>query len=265
MRHRTKSIALAIALMLVAPAAARAEGAPNDPQSAAQELYTAGRESFRAGLYGRALEDFERSLALVPSPNTRLYLARALRELGRWNEAAEQYRSTAREAEARGGKYTATRDAAEVELRDVQVRLDRGEPGAKQAAVAAVAPPPVEKASQGEPVRTMPVASVPSSSGPTTMTWVSGGVAVAGVASFAVLYALAGERYGYLEDNCTRVRDAACDSARSTGKSEEIVAYVSLGVAAAAAAVAVISLVTRPRSNAAAGAARVMGPWRLTF
>ena len=61
------------------------------------------------------------------------------------------------------------------------------------------------------------------------------------------------------------MRDASCDSARTTGKTEELVAYVSLGVAAAAAAVAVVSLVVRPSSNGAALAARVMGPWRLAF
>ena len=102
---------------------------------------------------------------------------------------------------------------------------------------------------------------------PTTFTWISGGVAVAvaGVASFALFYGLAGGRYGYLQDHCSTARDAGCDDARTTGKTEELVAYVALGVAAAAAAAVVVSLVS-PRSKAStASLARATGPWRLAF
>ncbi len=254
---RAMSITLVGAVLPFAAAtSARAQTSPAPAASTtAQDHYTAGRESYRQGLFGRALEEFERSLAMAPSPNTRLYIARSLRELGRLQEAAEQYRTTMREAEERGGKYVEARDAAELELRDVTVRIERSEP---KAAPAKGTETPAASVSP-EPPRTPA-----TTSGPTTLTWISGGVAVAGAASFGVLYALASDRYSYLEDRCTVVRDAACESARTTGKTEEIVAYASLGVAAVFATVAVLSLTLKPssRSSTAAG---LTTPWRIAF
>ena len=256
----TLAVAVCGALALAAPRAARADDvSPPAPASAAspasanaaQERYTAGRESYRLGLFGRALEEFERSLALAPSPNTRLYIARSLRELGRWAEANDQYAATVREAEQRGGRYLATRDAAAVELADVKVRLER--------ANASDGAPPPSSTSSPAPVAPAPLpAPAPGADttsprrGPSTLTWVSGSVAVVGAASFAVLYGLAGNRFGYLEDNCARVRTPSCDDARTTGKTEEVAAYTALGVAVVAGAIAVYSLVSAPSSNAAA-------------
>lgn len=103
---------------------------------------------------------------------------------------------------------------------------------------------------------------------PTALTWVSGGVAVAGVASFAVLYTLASNRYGYLESHCTTVRDAACDEARSAGQSQEGAAFIALGIAGVAAAISVVSLFVHPsetpsaRSSAPSIATR---PWAIAF
>jgi tetratricopeptide (TPR) repeat protein len=285
-------IAGAFALLLSAlPAGARADDAAAAPSAAAgamnaeaQEHYTAGRESYRLGLYGKALEAFERSLALAPSPNTRLYIARSMRELGRWSEAAEQYATTVHEAGARGGRYLATRDAANVELADVKVRLERATAATRAdvsdrsdtketarvdettSAAGANAANPTSSA--------VPRAEAPAGAGGrrgvSAVTWISGGVAVAGTASFAVLYALASNRFGFLEESCTRVRTAACDDARTTGKAEEIGAYASLGVAMVAAAVTVYTLLaSSPSSGGSVGAAKVGAPrrepWRIVF
>jgi len=245
----------------------------------AQEHYTAGREAYRAGLYGRALEAFERSLSLAPSPNTRLYIARTLRELGRWSEAEAQFRATAREAEERGGKYAPTREAADVELRDVQVRLARDPSRGRDDGGGAVTgrAPASPALAPAEP------AAAPDLGGPADgasglasirpITWVSGGVAVAAAATFGILYGLAGDRYGYLEDHCRVVRSGACDDASSAGQSYETVGYVALGLAAAAAAVAVTTLLlprTRaPRAGVASALAPppplVPGAWRIAF
>ena len=156
-----------------------------------------------------------------------------------------------REAEQRGGRYLATRDAAAVELADVKVRLER--------ANASDGAPPPSSTSSPAPVAPAPLpAPAPGADttsprrGPSTLTWVSGSVAVVGAASFAVLYGLAGNRFGYLEDNCARVRTPSCDDARTTGKTEEVAAYTALGVAVVAGAIAVYSLVSAPSSNAAA-------------
>jgi tetratricopeptide (TPR) repeat protein len=250
--------------------------APAAATSAAQERYTAGRESYRLGLYGRALEEFERSLALLPSPNTRLYIARALRELGRWAEASEQYAATVREADQRGGRYVATRDAAAVELADVKVRLERanasdsatplplGPPG--PATSAAAPPPPQTTGATGATAATDAEPASPHR-GSSALTWVSGSIAVAGAASFAVFYGLAGSRFGYLEDNCARVRTSSCDDARTSGKTDEVVAYTALGVAVVAGAVAIYSLVRAPEKTgpAAAQPAQRKVSWPLAF
>ncbi|MDB5217583.1 MAG: hypothetical protein JWO86_5510 [Myxococcaceae bacterium] len=268
-RHNTLAALLvaasaAVAITVAAPRAAHADdvtaSAPGSAPNAAQEHYTAGRENYRLGLFGRALEEFERSIALAPSPNTRLYIARSLRELGRWAEANEQYAATVREAEQRGGRYLATRDAANVELADVKVRLERAnanDASGKDAATTPVAPPasttPPSSGASPAPA-SAPAASDSASShrAPTTLTWVSGAVAVAGAASFGVLYGLAGSRFGYLQDNCARVRTSSCDDARTTGKTEEVVAYAALGVAVVAGAITVYSLLRSPSSTAAA-------------
>lgn len=233
--RRLSAVALALAVALAAPLA-HADAAGT---RAAQDLYTAGRESFHAALYGRALEDFERSLALSPSPNTRLYIARSLRELGRWNDAAEQYRATLREAEEKGPRYAATREAAEVELRDVEARLARKTP-----AVEPEVPPPAAAPLLERPAPVRLEGAPTTGPRPTTLTWITGGAAVAGFATSAVLYGLASDRYGYLEDNCRSLRDAACDDARSSGRRDETAAYVVLGVATALAAVSVVSFLT---------------------
>ena len=270
-------------MFLAIPAAARADepnanagatGTSAAATSAAQERYTAGRESYRLGLYGRALEEFERSLALAPSPNTRLYIARSLRELGRWSEASEQYAATVREADQRGGRYVATRDAATLELADVKVRLERAN-ASDSAAPAATPPapsaPPAQVTTAGPtapPAKGANGAEAASPQrGPTTLTWVSGTIAVAGAASFGVFYGLAGSRFGYLKDNCARVRTSSFDDARTTGKTEEVVAYTALGVAVVAGAIAIYSLVRAPERSSPAAAQS--GPrkvsWPLAF
>lgn len=278
----SRALPLPLALSLsLSPSLAHADPPPPPASSAssassAQDHYTAGRENYRLGLFGRALEEFELSLSLSPSPNTRLYIARTLRELGRWSEAAEHYAQTIREADQRGGRYAATRDAANVELADVKVRLERATSADKsdksdKKDKLPAADPASDAAAPARPssaISTSPVAIAPAAEphrSVTAATWISGGVAVAGAASFAVLYGLSSSRFGYLEDHCTHVRSAACDDARTTGKAEEIGAYVSLGVAVLAAGVTVYALVTTP--PAVSRTARALGkePWRLAF
>lgn len=235
-------------IVSVAVAASTASIAQADP---AHDHYTVGRDSYRAGLYGRALEEFELSYEAAPSPNTQLYVARSLRELGRWAEAAEHFRATIREAEERGAKYAAAREAAQAELRDVEVRIERAEPPKVEAPPAAPAPPPVVDIRKEEPPSKV-----------TTTTWVSGGVAIAGAAVSGLFYGLASNRYAYLEDHCTRTRDASCDDARGTGRTEEGAAYVALGVAVVAAGVAIVSFVISSTPDSKPRAGR---PWLLAF
>jgi tetratricopeptide (TPR) repeat protein len=231
-------VALTVALLLATGTANAEPGLDH---------YTAGRDAYRAGQYAHALEEFEQSYAATPSPNTHLYIARSLRELGRFSEARESYRATIREAEERGAKYAGAREAAEAELRDLPA-----EPPAP--AATPVAPPPQQ------PIVEAPVVTPAKS--PSALTWTTGSIAVVGLASFGVLYGLASDRYAYLEDHCTRTRTAACDDALSTGRTEEGAAYVALGMGVVAAAITVVSLVVAPTSDGKPKAAR---PWLVAF
>ncbi|MBW2527390.1 MAG: tetratricopeptide repeat protein [Deltaproteobacteria bacterium] len=65
--------------------------------------YKRGRQLFAAKRYAPALEQFDASLALMPSPNTELLRAHALRELGRKAEAMTSYERVMNEATERIG------------------------------------------------------------------------------------------------------------------------------------------------------------------
>lgn len=92
---------------------------PAPPASAldarAQQLYQSGRERFLAGDFNGARESFEASLSVVDSPNTRMYLGRALQRLGHNAEAWSMLDRAASDAAVRAPaepRYAATRDSA---------------------------------------------------------------------------------------------------------------------------------------------------------
>lgn len=85
------------------------------PETVAQLRFEEGLRLYEAGQYEGALEEFRTSLELVSSPNSRLYVARCLRQLGRMAEAVSQYHLTERAAADRAQlnlRYRQTRDAA---------------------------------------------------------------------------------------------------------------------------------------------------------
>lgn len=92
-------------------------------ETRAQDLYVSGRDRFRAKDFPGALEDFRRSLDLVDSPNTRMYLGRALRRLGRLPEAFATLQRAASDAERRSvtePRYAATRESARAEADEIR-------------------------------------------------------------------------------------------------------------------------------------------------
>lgn len=94
------------------------EACAQEQGSPAQVRFASGRRHLDARNFPEALEDFRASLALFPSPNTRLYLARTLREAGRAGEAYREFVRTADEAEARAGaepRYAPTGPVARAE------------------------------------------------------------------------------------------------------------------------------------------------------
>ncbi len=122
-RRALAATALALSCCLLAPHA-QADGVAPERASAeevqgAQAAYTEGVARFQERQFDAAASAFERSLAIVASPNARLMLARALRESGAIDQAFEQMAQTLRDAKhlaARAPRYAAARDAAEAEL-----------------------------------------------------------------------------------------------------------------------------------------------------
>lgn len=95
-----------------------ADGLTLSVEARAQAAYQSGRDRFRTGDFAAAADDFRRSLDLVDSPNTRMYLGRALLRLGRVTDAYATLERAAvdagRRAEAEP-RYAATGDSARAE------------------------------------------------------------------------------------------------------------------------------------------------------
>lgn len=88
------------------------------PETIAQLHFEEGRRLYNEGSHEAALESFRSSLTIVASPNSRLFVARCLRELGQTAEAVTEYHMTALEASERSStdeRYLPTREAAERE------------------------------------------------------------------------------------------------------------------------------------------------------
>jgi hypothetical protein len=121
---RISPFALAVFLGVCVPAAAAAQ----DNTAFAQQRFTRGSALYDAHDYAHALDEFRASIELYGSPNTRLYLARCLRELGRLDEAVPEFERAMREAGDRARldpRYVQTRDAAQAELLPVEARVGR--------------------------------------------------------------------------------------------------------------------------------------------
>jgi hypothetical protein len=107
------------------PKSAGQGGAPDIGNAErAQELFAEGRDAYVDQDYALALDRFRASHALVPSPNSRLFIARCLRELGQFSAAYAQYEILERETEA-SEKYEKTHEAAAAERAALDERVAR--------------------------------------------------------------------------------------------------------------------------------------------
>jgi hypothetical protein len=132
MQLGVKSAALGICLLAITWSAdTRAEGASLDDASkeqsiAAQKAFEAADVLYDAKHYTEALAAFRASHDVVKSPNTRLMIARSLRELGRLGEAYTEAKAALAEAEAvseRHPRYAETARAAREDLRALEPRV----------------------------------------------------------------------------------------------------------------------------------------------
>ena len=121
---RITTLAFAALVGVCVPTAASAQ----DNTAFAQQRFTRGTTLYDARDFPHALDEFRASIELYASPNTRLYLARCLRELGRLDEAVPEFERAMREAGDRARldpRYVQTRDAAQAELAQVEPRVGR--------------------------------------------------------------------------------------------------------------------------------------------
>lgn len=117
---RTGRILLPLFLLSTAALDAAAQGTPADSDNseqrrAAQKTFEAGDDLYEHGRYEEAITAFRASQTLFASPNSRLMIARCLRELGRAAEAYAEFDATVQEAQKNGGRYAETLAAATAE------------------------------------------------------------------------------------------------------------------------------------------------------
>ena len=117
-------------IVLVAALAAPAHADRSESTAAALRSFDAGRAAFDAGRYDQALAQFETSDELLPSPNSRLYIARCLRKLNKLGSAYTHFQLAAKQAQDRivttnERRYAATRDAALAEGAEIEAEVPR--------------------------------------------------------------------------------------------------------------------------------------------
>jgi len=126
-----RALFLAVPLVLLAPTMAHAIGV--DPGQAtpvqreqAQARFIKGKQKYDAGDYAAALEEFQGSIDIVQSPNTRLYVARCFREMKKLVEAYVEFGRTmveAKEHAAADGRYAKAAEAAAAERNAIEPYL----------------------------------------------------------------------------------------------------------------------------------------------
>ncbi len=148
------AIALTVTLLAARPAAATD---PSSEDTPAMQSYRRGSALLQAGQPAKALEELESSMQNLPSPNTELLIAHALRDLGRRAEAMNHYVAVAADAteRVRGGEERyrptltdANRQIAALRgsLAELVVVIERAPPGI-DISVDGVAPKSVFEAS----------------------------------------------------------------------------------------------------------------------
>lgn len=115
-------LVLSALIVIATPTFAFADGTTD---AVALKDFDAGRAAYDRGEMAAALASFQSSMQALPSPNTRLYIARCQRGLGKIGSAFTSYKLAAREASDRlnatGEKrYAATKEAAVAEAAEIE-------------------------------------------------------------------------------------------------------------------------------------------------
>jgi hypothetical protein len=167
--HGRTHVAAALAIVVTLGAAVPASAAGVTPTQAtpvqrdqAQSHFGRGHDLFTAKKFDDARDEFEKSYAIVASPNALLFLARCDRERGKLVAAYAEYGRTVAEAKEHAAddpRYAKTseaasdeRDAVAQQLAFVTIAVDR----ATSETTVSVAGEKFERAEWGEPVPAMP-------------------------------------------------------------------------------------------------------------
>ncbi len=123
-------VGLSVATPSLLTSPAFAAGGSDETLAAGLQKFDEGRKAFEAGQFEEALNAFKSSLQLLPSPNTRLYIGRCYRALGKTASAYTALKLAAHEAQDRltasGEKrYTVTRDTASQEATALESKVPR--------------------------------------------------------------------------------------------------------------------------------------------
>lgn len=123
-------IATAIALTTLSPSAfadgASPATATKDQKDKAQSRFLRGKELYGQNKFDAALAEFMGSLDQVSSPNTRLYVARCLREMNKPVQAYNEFGRTlneARELSRSDSRYEKAAEAAEQEKKALESKI----------------------------------------------------------------------------------------------------------------------------------------------
>ncbi len=114
----------ALVLLTATPAwSVSVDDATAEQRSAAQKMFEAGDELYEGGRYDEAARAFRASYGVISSPNSRLMLARSLRDAGQLVEAFVEYQGTIADANASGGRYDEALTSATAEVQAVRAKL----------------------------------------------------------------------------------------------------------------------------------------------
>ncbi|MGC4065525.1 MAG: hypothetical protein QM784_12945 [Polyangiaceae bacterium] len=232
-----------------------------EQRKAAQKMFEAGDALYEAGRFEEAAEAFRQSHSLVKSPNSRLMLARSLRELGKTEEACVEYRGTKDDASQSGGRYPEALQAATAELSALESIANAPTSAPKQQSAPTSAQ--VAQTEASKPAREPAPRTTETPTNPLrTAAWVSAGVGAVGGLGFAIFGLLNRNTYDKLDEDCPSGACTTNTSSRvDTGKAYQLTANVSAGLAlVGAAAATTLFIISSPKSPDGPKAALLLAP-----
>jgi hypothetical protein len=125
MKGRRWCLPMCFALSTSALSAWAGEGhsPTKDQRAGAQKTFAVGSKLYDSQHYEEALAAFRASYQIVASPNSRLMVARSLRELGHLAEAYREYDAVIAEAARGGDRYKSSGEAATEERDELKSKI----------------------------------------------------------------------------------------------------------------------------------------------